>query len=363
VNYYFDAAVSHGASFSQSVIQACDASSGDQMQWWDPSSSAWEGVSPAATYLNGCLTFVANSSSSPSFSDLFGTAFAVTAPATGGGGAVASASAPAAAAAPVLSAISPNGGPAAGGTTVTITGSGFTGASSVTFGTVPAQSFTVGSSTEITAVSPAGSGTVDVRVTTPGGTSASSAADQFTYAPSPSCGVAFADVPTGYWAAPAIRALACKGIVNGFPDGTFQPEAAVTRAQFVKMLDLTLGIAPVQKATPFSDVPVGAWYAPYVSGAAQAGIVDGISANQFGADLPLSRQQLAVMIARALHLSGTGITSFTDQSTIAPWAQNAVQADVDAGYLRGFPNGSFQPLTTATRAQAAQVLDLVLASR
>ena len=87
--------------------------------------------------------------------------------------------------APTVTGISATSGPAAGGTSVIIRGSNFTGASKVLFGTVPARSFTVNSATQITAVSPAGSGTVDVRVTTPGGTSATSAADRFTYVPAP----------------------------------------------------------------------------------------------------------------------------------------------------------------------------------
>jgi hypothetical protein len=86
---------------------------------------------------------------------------------------------------PKIMSISPTSGPAAGGTTVTIRGEGLTGASQVLFGTVPARSFTVNSATQITAVSPAGSGTVDVMVSTPAGTSATSAADRFTYVPTP----------------------------------------------------------------------------------------------------------------------------------------------------------------------------------
>ena len=82
---------------------------------------------------------------------------------------------------PVVSSISPTSGPIAGGMTITITGSGFSGASQVLFGTVPASSFTVKSDTQITAVSPAGSGTVHVIVTTPKGITTTSNADQFTY--------------------------------------------------------------------------------------------------------------------------------------------------------------------------------------
>jgi hypothetical protein len=79
--------------------------------------------------------------------------------------------------------ISPASGPAAGGNTVTITGTDFTGASTVNFGSAPATSFTVNSDTQITASVPAGTaGTVDVLVSAPGAvTSATSAADQYTY--------------------------------------------------------------------------------------------------------------------------------------------------------------------------------------
>jgi len=87
---------------------------------------------------------------------------------------------------PRVTGINSNSGPAAGGTSVTITGSNFTNTTSVSFGTTAAASFTITSDTQITAVSPAGNGTVDVTVTTPGGISAVSTADQFTYIPLPS---------------------------------------------------------------------------------------------------------------------------------------------------------------------------------
>jgi hypothetical protein len=80
-----------------------------------------------------------------------------------------------------LTSVSPAIGPSAGGTSVTVTGSNFTGATAVNFGATPATSFTVNSATSITAVSPAGTGTVDITVVTPSGTSATTAADQFTY--------------------------------------------------------------------------------------------------------------------------------------------------------------------------------------
>ena len=83
---------------------------------------------------------------------------------------------------PVISAVTPSSGPLAGGTSVVITGTGLSGASTVSFGTAAAASFRVDSATQITAVSPAGSaGAVDVSVTTLGGISAAGAADRFTF--------------------------------------------------------------------------------------------------------------------------------------------------------------------------------------
>jgi len=89
------------------------------------------------------------------------------------------------AAAPAVTAVSPSAGPNTGGTAVTITGSNFSGATAVTFGGTAATGYTVNSATQITATAPAGTGTVDVRVATSAGTSAISAADQFTYVAAP----------------------------------------------------------------------------------------------------------------------------------------------------------------------------------
>jgi Hypothetical glycosyl hydrolase family 15/IPT/TIG domain len=87
---------------------------------------------------------------------------------------------------PAVTGVLPNQGPAAGGTSVVITGTGFTGATVVNFGSNPASGVTVNSDTQITATSPAGTaGSVDVRVTTPDGTSAINGGDQFTYQPAP----------------------------------------------------------------------------------------------------------------------------------------------------------------------------------
>ena len=92
---------------------------------------------------------------------------------------------------PTVTSVSPDSGPAAGGTSVTISGTGFTSSSIVDFGSTPATDVVFASATSITASSPAGTGTVDVIVTTTAGTSAASTSDKFTYASVPTVG------PTG----------------------------------------------------------------------------------------------------------------------------------------------------------------------
>jgi YVTN family beta-propeller protein len=114
--------------------------------------------------------------------------------------------------------ISPSSGPAAGGTTVTITGTGFTGATSVIFGSNAAQSFNVVSDSEITAVSPPGSGAVDVRVLKPSGATSAVPADVFTYPGSAQTATRVAAAAPGSFSAPSaatlLRAVAAGGGSN-----------------------------------------------------------------------------------------------------------------------------------------------------
>ena len=153
-------------------------------------------VTIAGTNLSGAVavsfgasaaaSFVVNSATQITTTSPAGTGTVnVTATTTGGTSATGSADQYTYVSAPTVTGISPASGPASGGTSVEITGAELSGASAVKFGTTAATAFTVQSSTRIVVVAPAGSGTVDVTVTTPGGTSAKSAANRYTYVPPP----------------------------------------------------------------------------------------------------------------------------------------------------------------------------------
>jgi hypothetical protein len=129
---------------------------------------------------------------------------------------------------PTVTGVSPSSGPAAGGTSVTITGTDLTGATAVQFGATPATSFSVDSSAQVTATTPAGSGTADVTVTTPSGTSAFNSSDRFTYNPStppPSSPVVLTGAPSVH----SSSAAALEGSVN--------PQGLATTAHYEYGLD------------------------------------------------------------------------------------------------------------------------------
>ena len=172
----------------------------------------------------------------------------------------------------------------------------------------------------------------------------------------------FTDVAESRWSYPYIKELYDAGVVSGTSATTFSPAANVTRAQFVTMLAGLAG-ADVSNcpATPFRDVPEGAWYAPYVNWALANGIVSGTSAATFSPDASITRQDMAVMLYQYTQrydvaLQQQTVTPFTDESSISAYALPAVQALHRAGVISGMPDGSFQPFGTATREQACVVL-------
>ncbi|WP_456791499.1 IPT/TIG domain-containing protein [Bradyrhizobium sp. USDA 4506] len=143
-----------------------------------------------------------------------------------------------------VTSLSPASGPASGGTSVTITGTGLTGASAVKFGASAATSFTVNSATSISATAPAGTGTVDVTVTTPGGTSATSAADKFSYQAITSVTLASSLNPSSYGQPVTLTATVTGS--GGTPAGTvvFKDAGAV-----IGSATLSAGIASFATTT------------------------------------------------------------------------------------------------------------------
>ncbi|MGG4032867.1 S-layer homology domain-containing protein [Paenibacillus cisolokensis] len=164
----------------------------------------------------------------------------------------------------------------------------------------------------------------------------------------------------GSYAEDAIAALYAKRIVGGVGDRRFAPERAVTRAEFAAMMLRALHLNPVGNAIPaFSDVRRDAWYYGDVHGAVNLGIVGGTGPRTFEPGRPVTRQEAAVIAARALRLhreaSGRTGLSYADAERIASWAASSVAATAEAGLMQGYA-GKFRPLRTISRAEAAVLL-------
>ncbi|MDQ6421485.1 alpha/beta fold hydrolase [Paenibacillus sp. LHD-117] len=182
----------------------------------------------------------------------------------------------------------------------------------------------------------------------------------------------FKDLET-HWAKADVDSLAAKGIVTGRTDSEFAPDAAISRAEFAALLARALGLKANMTAdtdAAFADVPSGEWYSEDVVAAAEAGIVKGNGNGMFQPNKAITREEIAVLIARALKASGdkasesgSGQTAdFTDESRISGWASDAVKQMAQAGIIQGYPDGSFGPHRQATRAQSAVILNRMLDS-
>jgi len=176
--------------------------------------------------------------------------------------------------------------------------------------------------------------------------------------------IRFSDT-SGHWAEAVIRAAADAGFVRGYADGTFKPNADITRAEFAVMLMHALKAQGSGTELMFEDrAKIGTWASEAIAQAVGAGIVNGYSDGTFRPTAKISRSELAVMIARAYSANiGKELsdpTGFSDDEDIPAWARAAVSAVREAGIVQGRSGNLFAPDATATRAEAvAMIMNLL----
>ena len=115
----------------------------------------------------------------------------------------------------------------------------------------------------------------------------------------------YQDVPSGHWASDYIARVAEQGLMVGTSDTTFAPEETITRAMFVTILARYAKAETDNNAeTAFTDVPAGQYYTGAVAWAAANGIVNGTSAVTFAPNDPVTREQMAALLYRAMRFLG-----------------------------------------------------------
>ena len=162
-----------------------------------------------------------------------------------------------------------------------------------------------------------------------------------------------------HWANLDISSLAARGVANGFPDGTFGPDQVVTRAQFVSFLAAALQW-PAPESTPVFKDTIPAWAGPAISAAFSRGVISGYPDGTFAPDARITRCEIAVMISRALALDDPeDAVKYKDSSATPEFARDAVDKVSAAGLFKG-SDGLFRPRDGATRAETAAVVNRLL---
>jgi hypothetical protein len=181
----------------------------------------------------------------------------------------------------------------------------------------------------------------------------------------------FTDIQ-GNYAQTDIQILLAHHVINGMTPTLFEPNLSVTRAQFVTMIVRALGLPlGTSSNTGYKDVSASDWFAGAVESATAAGIVNGYPGDEFMPNAPISRQQMAAMVVRAMsaaHQAPTIVASqvsgilapYTDANQVASWAKTAMAVAIEQHIIDGMTSSTLVPDGTATRAQAAVVIKRLL---
>ncbi|MGE4284805.1 MAG: S-layer homology domain-containing protein [Clostridia bacterium] len=163
----------------------------------------------------------------------------------------------------------------------------------------------------------------------------------------------------GHWAQQQIQEWNSKGFVAGYSDGTFMPDKIITRAEFFTLVNRLLKFEGTA-VNEFTDVSPNDWFAQEINKAKAAGYISGYQDGTIKANEPISRQEIAVIMARLLKLDVTEkdgkIDVFKDNKDMPIWARGAINAVVSKSFIGGYPDETFKPGKPATRAEAIVIL-------
>lgn len=169
----------------------------------------------------------------------------------------------------------------------------------------------------------------------------------------------FSDVQPSNWAAGFIQALVSRGVIRGFPDGSFRPNDPVTRAQFAVMVGQAFDRPTVRNPIRFTDVQSSYWAAGAIRAAYTEGFLSGYPGNVFNPAQPMPRAQVLVALASGLQFEPNGtnlsvIGGFGDYDSIPEYAKDGVAAATFRKLTVNYPNVDvFNPNRASTRAEVA----------
>ncbi|OKH23762.1 S-layer protein [Hydrococcus rivularis NIES-593] len=169
----------------------------------------------------------------------------------------------------------------------------------------------------------------------------------------------FSDVSRNYWATNFIDELVQRQIIAGFPDGTFQPDAPVTRAQFAAMVTKAFQRSNVRSAASFVDVPANYWANSAINTSYRMGFLSGYPGRVFQPDRNIPREQVLVSLANGLNYRAndnvtTLLETYSDRDRISNFALAPIAAATQERLVVNYPTLSqLNPSRNATRAEVA----------
>jgi hypothetical protein len=165
----------------------------------------------------------------------------------------------------------------------------------------------------------------------------------------------------GHWAASTISKWIDQGLIKGYEDNTIRPDNPVNRAEFVSMVNRAWGISNDGYSSMFQDVAKDKWYYSDIAAAYNLGYISGSSPEKFEPDSTITREQAAVMIARLLTLEANSqnnvLSELNDYDKLADWSRPYVETVFAQGILNGYPDKTFRPTRSVTRAEAMIIID------
>ena len=166
----------------------------------------------------------------------------------------------------------------------------------------------------------------------------------------------FADMPNG-WSRDAVASAVENGLLRG-NDGKLNPTGLLTRAQLATVIVRAFGATAEADLSGFTDVKADGWYYSALAKAKGMGVMNGTSSTTMSPDRPISRQEVFVILARALKLAdgkAETLNAYKDAESVGAWAVGGTAAMVSAGYVSG-SNGYLLPTDNITREQFAQII-------
>ncbi|MBD2579079.1 S-layer homology domain-containing protein [Oscillatoria sp. FACHB-1406] len=188
-------------------------------------------------------------------------------------------------------------------------------------------------------------------------------------APAMAQSTGFRDVSDSYWAADFIQQLVQRGVIAGFPDGTFRPDAPVTRAQYSAMLRKAFNKGKIRDKVSFVDVPSTYWAMSAIDEAYEMGFLSGYPGRIFQPEQNIPREQVLVSLANGLNYTTTRtvnetLSYYNDFSSISSYARSPIAAATEKNMVVNYPIlKTLNPVRNATRAEVAAFLYQALVSQ